>query len=102
MKYEVTLVSADIRSPLDGEMRLALEHDGKQAAQVAYHWDDKQFTAVFHGHAPSMPEPAHPTVFIAHPIAAINKLKTGPKQLPSDVFKDNRVYMTTNTKDQTS
>lgn len=99
MTYEVTLISADIRSPLDGEMRLGLEHDGTLAAEIAYHWTDKQFTATFHGHAPSMPEPAHPTAFIERPIAALNKLKADKHRLPSDVFTDNRVYMTTEPKE---
>lgn len=94
MTYEVTLISADIRSPMGGEMRLALEHKGARAAEIEYHWDDKQFTAVFHGHAPSMPVPAHPTLFIERPITAINKLKTEKHSLISDVFTDNRVYMT--------
>ena len=94
MQYEVTLISANIRNPMDGEMRLGLEHDGKGVAEIEYHWDDKQFTAVFHGHAPSMPIPAHPVQFIERPIAAINSIKTEKHRLPSDVFKDNRIYMT--------
>lgn len=94
MTYEVTLISADIRSPLDGEMRLALEHNGTRAAEIEYRWDETQFTAIFHGHAPSMPTPAHPTVFIEQPIAAINKLKTAEHKFPCDVFNDNRVFMT--------
>ena len=99
MTYEVTLISADISSPMVGEMRLGLEHEGTRAAEVEYRWDAKQFTAVFHGHAPSMPTPAHPTVFIERPIAAINKLKTAAHRLPSDVFKVNRVFMTNEEKE---
>jgi len=99
MTYEVTLISADIRSPMDGEMRLGLEYEGARTAEIEYHWDDKQFTAVFYGHAPSMPAPAHPTLFIERPITAINKLKTDKHKLPSDVFTDNRVYMTTEPKE---
>ena len=99
MTYEVTLMSADIRNPMDGEMRLGLEHNGAHAAEVEYRWDAKQFTAIFHGHAPSMPTPAHPTVFIEHPIAAINKLKTAEHRFPSDVFNDNRVFITTEPKE---
>ena len=99
MTYEITLLSADIRNPMDGEMRIGLEHDGKRAAEVEYHWTAKQFTAVFHGHAPSMPSPAHPTAFIERPIAAIYALKTDAHRLPSDVFNDNRVFMTTESKD---
>lgn len=99
MTYEVALISADIRGPMDGNMRLGLEHDGVCAAEVEYKWDDKQFTAIFHGHSPSMPMPAHPTVFIERPITAINKLKTEKHRFPSDVFTDNRVYMTTEPKE---
>lgn len=94
MTYEITLVSADIRTPMDGEMRLGIEHNGTGVAEVEYRWDAKQFTATFHGYAPSMPVPAHPTQFIEMPIAAINKLKTSEHRLPSDVFNDNRVFMT--------
>lgn len=94
MSYEVILVSADIRNPMDGEMRVALEHEGDRGAEIEYSWDEKQFTAVFHGHAPTMPAPAHPALFIERPIAAIYKLKTTEHRLPSDVFKDNRVFIT--------
>lgn len=98
MTYEVTLLSADIRGPLYGEMRLGLEYDGSRVAAIDYQWDAKRFTATFHGHAASMPEPAHPTVFVERPIAAINQLKTPDHTLPSDVFVDNRVFMTVETK----
>lgn len=99
MTYEVTLISADIRSPAEGEMRLGLEHHGTLAAEVEYHWNDQLFTAVFHGHAQTMPAPAHPTEFIERPITALNKLKTDKHRLPSDVFTDNRVYITTEPKE---
>ena len=99
MTYEVTLISADVRSPMDGEMCLGLEYEGARAAEVGYRWVDKQFTAVFHGHAPSMPAPAHPTLFIERAISAIYKLKTDKHKLPSDVFTDNRIYMTIEAKE---
>ncbi len=99
MTYEVTLISADIRNPMDGEMRLGLEHNGTCAAEIEYHWNNEQFTAVFHGHAPSMPIPAHPIQFIERPITALNKLKTDKHRLPSDVFADNRVHITTEVKE---
>jgi len=37
MKYEVTLIDADIRHPMDGEMRLAIEVDGERKAVLEYH-----------------------------------------------------------------
>lgn len=99
MTYEITLISAEIHSPLLGKMRLGLKQGGARAAEVEYQWDDKQFAAIFHGHAPSMPAPAHPTVFIERAIAAINKMKTENHRLPSDVFTDNRIYMSTEPKE---
>lgn len=99
MTYEVTLISADIRDPMDGEMRLGLKHEGKIACELEYRWDAEQFTAVFHGHAPTMPVPAHPTSFIERPIAAILALKTLEHRFPSDVFADHRVFITTEPKE---
>ncbi len=93
MSYEVTLINANIRHAMDGEMRLGLVHDGTLAAEISYEWDAEKFTTCFHGHAPSMPVPAHPTAFIERPIAAINALKTDPKQLPTDVFENHRVFL---------
>ena len=94
MTYEVTLIDADIRSPMDGEMRLGLKHQENLVAELEYQWDDSKFTATFHGHAPSLPVPAHPTLLIEQPIAAIGQLKTDAHWLPSDVFLDNRVFIT--------
>jgi hypothetical protein len=94
MTYEITLISADIRDPMDGEMRLGLKHDDAIVAEVDYRWDAKQFTAVFHGHAPTLPVPAHPTLFLERPIAAVRALKTPAHRFPSDVFVDNRVFIT--------
>ena len=91
MTYEVTLLTADIRDPLNGEMNLGLEHNGNQAAEVHYRWTKEEFTATFVGLAPAMPVPAHPTEFIARPIAAIRALMTPAHRFPSEVFQDNRV-----------
>lgn len=99
MTYEVTLISANIRTSKDGEMVLALNHKGARAAEIEYRWDEKQFTAVFHGYAPTMPVPAHPTRFIADPIAAIAAVKTENHRFPTDVFSDNRIFITTEIKD---
>jgi len=98
MTYEITLISADIRDPMGGEMRLGLKHDDAIVAEVDYRWDAKQFTAVFYGHAPTLPVPAHPTLFIERPIAAVLALKTPAHRFPSDVFADNRVFITTEPK----
>lgn len=93
MTYEVILISADIRDPMDGEMRLGLKHEGNVACEIEYRWDAKQFTATFHGHAPTMPVPAHPTFFVERPIAAVLALKTANHRFPSDVFVENRVFI---------
>jgi len=91
MTYEIKLLNADIRSPMDGEFRLGLVYEGEQKAELEYHWDATQFTAVFHGHAPSLPVPAHPTILIQKPIAAMLALKTEDHKLPTDVFMDHCV-----------
>lgn len=91
MKYEVTLIDADIRHPMDGEMRLAIEVDGERKAVLEYHWTEEHYTARFVGHAPSMPAPAHPTTFLQAPIAAIQALKGPAHALPTDVFRDHKI-----------
>ncbi len=91
MTYDITLLEADISGPMDGNMRLGLVHEGEQKAEMTYSWDDSQFTAVFHGNAPSLPEPAHPTALLQKPIAAIYALKTQAHRLPTDVFKDHQI-----------
>ncbi len=91
MTYEITLLSTDIRDVMDGEFRLGLNYEGTQHAELEYHWDATQFTAVFHGHAPSLPVPAHPSTLIQRPIAAMLALKTENHALPTDVFKDHSV-----------
>lgn len=98
MTYEVTLLTADIRDPLNGEMNLGLVHKGTQAAEVQYRWTKEEFMATFVGLAPAMPVPAHPTEFIARPIAAIRSLMTPAHRFPSEVFKDNRVSIDLQTK----
>jgi len=94
MTYEVTLIDADIRDAMDGQMRIGLKHQEKLVAEVEYQWDASRFTATFHGHAPSLPVPAHPTRLIEQPIAAIGQLKAPAHRFPSDVFQDNRVFIT--------
>lgn len=91
MTYEIVLLSADIRDPMSGEFRLGLVYEGEQKAELEYHWNETQFTAVFHGHASSLPVPAHPTILIQKPIAAMLTLKTKEHTLPTDVFMDHRV-----------
>ena len=93
MDYEVTLIEADIEGPMKGEMRLALSKDGEEQARVEYGWTDSDFTARFVGHAPSLPVPAHPTVFLSAPIAAIQALKASPADLPTDVFQNHKVFI---------
>lgn len=99
MTYEVTLIDADIRDPMDGEMRVSLTHNGKTACEIAYKWDDESFSAVFHGHAPTLPVPAHPATLIERPIAAIRSLRSEKHKRPSDVFADHRVFISLDTKD---
>lgn len=91
MTYEITLLEADISGPLNGNMRLGLIYEGEQKAELEYSWDDTQFTAVFHGLAPTLPIPAHPTTLLQKPIAAIFALKTDAHRLPTDVFKDYQI-----------
>ena len=93
MTYEITLLNADIRDAMDGTMRLGLNHENEQQAELEYNWDAATFTATFHGHAPSLPAPAHPFALFSKPIAAIQALKNDTHQLPSDVFKDHQVFI---------
>ncbi len=96
MHYDVTLLGASITSPLFGEMRLGLQVENKQLAEIEYTWTDKHFTARFVGFAPGMPTPAHPVAFISKPIEAIQALKTGAHKLPTDVFTDTAVSIEIN------
>ncbi|OUR78832.1 hypothetical protein A9Q83_06430 [Alphaproteobacteria bacterium 46_93_T64] len=91
MTYEITLIEADIRAPLNGNMKLSLDHEGVSKAQLEYSWDTEQFTAVFRGHAPSLPFPAHPTDLLQKPIQALNKAKTADHHLITDVFLDQKI-----------
>lgn len=93
MTYEITLKEADIRDPMNGNMRLVLEHEGENMAELEYNWDSTKFSAIFHGHAPSLPVPAHPTALLQKPISAIYALKTEAHRLPTDVFKDHQVFI---------
>lgn len=93
MTYEVILLDANIKDVMDGQMRLGLKHEDAVVAEVEYSWDATQFTATFHGHAPSLPEPMHPTQLIAKPIVAINDMKTAAHKFPSDVLKGHRIFI---------
>ncbi|MBV1868999.1 MAG: hypothetical protein KUG69_14010 [Marinosulfonomonas sp.] len=91
MTYKITLLEADIRDPMDGTMSLGLSHKGEQKATLEYTWDAGKFSAVFHGHAPGLPVPAHPTVLLQRPIAALYALKTDAHRLITDVFQDHQI-----------
>jgi len=91
MTYEITLLEADIQNPMDGSMRLGLVYEGEQKAELEYRWDDAHFTAIFHGHAPSLPVPAHPTFLLQAPIATLYALKTDAHRLITDVFQDHQI-----------
>ena len=95
MTYEITLLEADIRDPMDGNMTLGLSHNGEQKAKLEYVWDAGKFLAVFHGHAPGLPGPAHPTVLLQRPIAALYALKTDDHRLITDVFRDHKITIET-------
>ncbi len=91
MTYEITLLEADIRDPMDGSMVLGLRHQGELCARLAYAWDAKMFSAVFHGNAPSLPHPAHPTTLLQRPIAALYAHRTEAHPLITDVFRDHQI-----------
>jgi len=91
MSYEITLLEADIRNPMDGNMLLGLNHEGKQEARLEYSWNTEKFIAIFHVHAPSLPTPAHPTVLLQKPIEALYAVKTDAHPLIIEVFKDHQI-----------
>lgn len=91
MIYAISLVEADITGPMRGRIRLGLEYEGERKADLAYEWDDSHFTASFIGNAPSLSAPAHPTVFLSKPIAAMYALKKDHHRLVTDVFSDHLV-----------
>lgn len=93
MTYRITLIEADIRDPMDGTMLLGLNYEGEQKATLEYSWDAKKFTAVFHGHAPSLPVPAHPTTLLQAPIAELYAHKTDAHRLITDVFQDHQIII---------
>lgn len=93
MDYEVTLLEADIAGPLKGTMRLGVCRDSDLQASVEYGWTEVDFTARFVGDASRLPVPAHPTVFLSAPIAAIQALKATPTDLPTDVFQHHKVFI---------
>jgi hypothetical protein len=88
MTYEIKLLEADIRNPMDGSMTLGLHHEDTLCGTLEYSWDDKMFSSVFHGNAPSLPVPAHPTMLLQRAIAAIYALKTADHAVLTDVFRD--------------
>lgn len=94
--YDLTLLEADIRNPMDGSMTLGLIYEGERKAKMEYRWDAEAFTAVFHGNAPSLPFPAHPTELLQRPIAALYALKTDAHRLITDVFQDHPVTIDLN------
>ncbi|MEP1932710.1 MAG: hypothetical protein ABJQ71_13940 [Roseibium sp.] len=91
MTYDVKLIDADIKDAMLGKMRLGLDYEDGRVAELEYDWTSEHFTAVFHGHAPSMPKPAHPVLFLQKPITAIRSLMTADHTWPTDVFKDHQV-----------
>ena len=91
MTYQITLLQQDINGPLDGNMRLGLVHEGEQKAELEYKWDDKQFTAVFHGLAMELPVPAHPIALLEKSVTAMYALMTDAHRLPTDVFQNHQV-----------
>jgi len=91
MKYEITLIEADLRDPKEGNMKLGLVHEGSQKAKLEYLWDEAHFTATFYGNAPNLPVAAHPTQLLQKPIAALHALKTEAHDVVTDVFRDHSV-----------
>lgn len=91
MTYEITLLEAEIRDPMNGNMTLGLLHKGEQKATMAYFWNAEKFSAVFHGNAPSLPIPAHPATLLQKPIEALYKLKTDSHRLITEVFQDHKI-----------
>ena len=96
MTYDVNLIDANIEHSMKGEMRLGLSIGGTESAVLEYDWTDDYFNARFIGHAPNMPEPAHPMSFLMKSIEAIQKLKTENHKFPTDVFKDHKVKFDVN------
>lgn len=91
MTYQIKLIEADIRNPMDGNMLLGLEFDGKLVAKLEYFWDEKKFSSVFHGNAPSLPVAAHPMTLLQKPIAALYAAKTEKHAIITDVFQDHKI-----------
>jgi len=96
MTYQITLLEADIRSPMDGAMVLGLNHKGEQKAKLEYSWDAESFTAIFRGHAPSLPIAAHPTTLLQASIAELYRCKSDAHQLITDVFLDHQISINPN------
>ena len=91
MTYQIILLEADIRDPIDGNMLLGLNQENGQMAKLEYSWDAKKFTAIFHGHATNLPVPAHPTTLLQAPIVALQEKMTDKHRLITDVFQDHQI-----------
>lgn len=96
MSYEITLLEADIRGPMDGSMKLGLVHESLQKAEMEYRWDQNHFTATFFGNAPSLPIAVHPMLLLQKPIAELYALKTDGHKIITDVFMDHSVTINFN------
>lgn len=92
--YELTLIEADLRDASSGKMCLGLIHSGTTVAQMSYDWDPSTFHATFHGNAPTLPEPAHPTVFLHQALSEIRALQSEEAPRPTDVFSNHKVFLT--------
>ena len=88
MTYQLSLLSADIRAPLDGEMTFGLDHLGKEQARLHYSWTKEHFTARFEGFAGDLPQPAHPVALLGAAISRVNSLKARPDASPTSVFEN--------------
>jgi hypothetical protein len=91
MTYEIKLLEADIRDPMNGSMTVGLHHIDTLCGTLEYIWDDKMFSSVFRGNAPNLPVPAHPTMFLQRAVAAIYALRTEDHPVLTDVFRDHVV-----------
>lgn len=96
MTYDVKLLDANIEHAMKGDMRLELSVGDIKQAVLEYDWTGEYFNARFIGHAPGMPDPAHPMKFLMSPIEAIQKLKSEKHEFPTDVFKDHVVKIDVN------
>ena len=47
MTYQITLIKADIRNPMDGTMLLGLNYEDEQKATLEYSWDAENSSSSF-------------------------------------------------------